>query len=74
MERNGDDFIAVTGENPAALAVADAEVDGKAQASALSSTLFLDHVGQVILTSNSDGLSWSLVQSFNNVASLSLSQ
>ncbi|KAG7966265.1 hypothetical protein I3843_08G041700 [Carya illinoinensis] len=66
MERDRDDGIAVKGENPAALAVADAEVDGKAQSSALSSTLFLDRVGQVILTFNSDGLSWSMVQSFNN--------
>ncbi|XP_041021483.1 ceramide kinase isoform X2 [Juglans microcarpa x Juglans regia] len=66
MERIIDDGIAVKGENPAALAVADAEVDGKAQSSSLSSTLFLDHVGQVILTFNADGLSWSLVQSFNN--------
>ncbi|KAG2692213.1 hypothetical protein I3760_08G041900 [Carya illinoinensis] len=66
MERDRDDGIAVKGQNPAAFAVADAEVDGKAQSSALSSTLFLDRVGQVILTFNSDGLSWSMVQSFNN--------
>ncbi|XP_062092213.1 ceramide kinase [Humulus lupulus] len=38
----------------------DAFVD---EASSLSSTLLLDHVGEVILTFNSDGLSWKLVES-----------
>ncbi|KAE8056828.1 hypothetical protein FH972_013565 [Carpinus fangiana] len=58
MERNEDDGIVGENSQPRA------ECDG--QGSALSSTLFLDHVGQVILTFNSDGLSWKLVQSFNN--------
>jgi hypothetical protein len=61
MERNEDDGIVGENSQPRA------ECDG--QGSALSSTLFLDHVGQVILTFNSDGLSWKLVQSFNNVSS-----
>ncbi|KAM3682924.1 hypothetical protein ACJW31_12G107400 [Castanea mollissima] len=40
--------------------------DGE-EASCLSTTLFLDHVGQVILTFNSDGLSWEKLHhsSFN---------
>lgn len=61
MERNGDDGIVGENSQPRA------ECDG--QASAMSSTLFLDHVGQVILTFNSDGLSWKLVKSFNSVSS-----
>ncbi|XP_031379911.1 ceramide kinase isoform X2 [Punica granatum] len=48
MERNGDDSIR------------DA-VGG--QEPVLRSSLFLDHVGEVILCLNSDGLSWKLVQS-----------
>lgn len=42
--------------------------DGE-EASCLSTTLFLDHVGRVILTFNSDGLSWEKLHhsSFNLV-------
>lgn len=42
---------------------------GGEEASCLSTTLFLDHVGQVILTFNSDGLSWEKLHhsSFNLV-------
>ncbi|XP_062163725.1 ceramide kinase isoform X2 [Alnus glutinosa] len=58
MERNGDDGIVGENSQPRA------ECDG--QSSALSSILFLDHVGQVILTFNSDGLSWKLVKPFNS--------
>ncbi|PQQ00104.1 ceramide kinase [Prunus yedoensis var. nudiflora] len=41
-----------------------AQFDG--QASSLSCTLFLDHVGEVALTFNSDGLSWKLVEPLDN--------
>ncbi|KAK9120860.1 hypothetical protein Syun_018477 [Stephania yunnanensis] len=36
------------------------------EASAMSSNLFLDHVGEVVLSINSDGLSWKSVDSINN--------
>ncbi|KAI3458341.1 hypothetical protein Pfo_015004 [Paulownia fortunei] len=36
------------------------------EGSVLSSTLFLDHVGEVVLTHTSDGLSWKLVESLHN--------
>ncbi|KAK9095220.1 hypothetical protein Scep_026689 [Stephania cephalantha] len=36
------------------------------EASAMSSNLFLDHVGKVVLSINSDGLSWKSVDSINN--------
>lgn len=64
MERNGDDGL-VGGIHPQS----HAEFDG--QPSALTSTFFLDHVGQVVLTFNSDGLSWNSVDSFTNVVSSS---
>lgn len=41
-----------------------AQFDG--QASSLSCTLSLDHVGEVALTFNSDGLSWKLVEPLDN--------
>ncbi|GMJ05940.1 ACCELERATED CELL DEATH 5 [Hibiscus trionum] len=41
-----------------------AEVEG--EISVLSSNLFLDHVGEVTLTLNSDGLSWKSLDSFDN--------
>lgn len=53
MERDGDD-----GKD---------NTEAHAETSALSSTLLLDHVGQVILTFNSDGLTWELVNSVNHV-------
>ena len=37
------------------------------QSSSLSSSLFLDHAGEVTLTFNPDGLSWKLVGSSDNV-------
>lgn len=52
MERDGDDGKDST--------------EAHAETSALSSTLLLDHVGQVILTFNSDGLTWELVNSVNH--------
>ncbi|KAG8381560.1 hypothetical protein BUALT_Bualt06G0134300 [Buddleja alternifolia] len=36
------------------------------QGSVLSSSFFLDHVGEVVLTHDSDGLSWKLVESLHN--------
>lgn len=58
MERNGDDGIGGENSQPG--------LECNGQGSALSSTLFLDHVGQAILTFNSEGLSWKPVQPFNN--------
>lgn len=51
MERDGDDRV----PNPQI----------HSQTSALSSTLLLDHVGEVLLTFNPDGLSWKLLGSSN---------
>lgn len=42
------------------------------QASALSSNVFLDRVGEVCLSLNSDGLSWTLHDSLENVDVLGL--
>lgn len=36
----------------------------------ITSNLFLDQVGEVVLTINSDGLSWNLVESIYKVSSL----
>ncbi|KAK3026439.1 hypothetical protein RJ639_041451 [Escallonia herrerae] len=41
-----------------------AQISG--QESILSSNFFLDHIGEVVLTFNSDGLSWKLVESICN--------
>lgn len=38
--------------------------------SILRSTLFLDHVGDVVLTLDSEGLSWDLLDSFETVSTL----
>lgn len=38
------------------------------EASFLSGNLFLDHVGEVTLTQNPDGLSWKLLESSENVS------
>lgn len=37
------------------------------EGSVLNSNLFLEHVGEVSLTLNSDGLSWKLLESLQNV-------
>lgn len=37
------------------------------EGSVLNSNLFLEHVGEVSLTLNSDGLSWKLLESLHNV-------
>ncbi|KAJ7949486.1 Ceramide kinase [Quillaja saponaria] len=58
MERDGNDYITGDESEPRA------QFDG--EASVLSSNLFLDHVGEVTLTSNSNGLSWKLVDSLDN--------
>ena len=55
MEREGNEPIIDEISDP----------DGKA--SILSSTLFLDEVGEVVLTFNSDGLSWKSVEPLDNV-------
>lgn len=50
---------------------ANLQLEGE-EGSVLSSNLFLDHVGEVILTLNSDGLSWKLVGSPDNDGSICL--
>ncbi|KAL0298344.1 UNVERIFIED_CONTAM: Ceramide kinase [Sesamum radiatum] len=47
--------------------------DGDA-GSVSSSNFFLDHVGEVVLTHNSDGLSWKLVGSLHTYTSLRLAE
>uniref|UniRef100_A0A5B7ADM8 Putative ceramide kinase n=1 Tax=Davidia involucrata TaxID=16924 RepID=A0A5B7ADM8_DAVIN len=53
-ETNGDCFL---GDKP------DPNVQFDGGEPVLSSNLFLDHVGEVVVTLNSDGLSWKLVES-----------
>ena len=48
----------------------NAQVEG--EASVVSSNVLLDHVGEVNLTLNSDGLSWKSLDSFDNVSFLYL--
>ncbi|KAF8380549.1 hypothetical protein HHK36_028037 [Tetracentron sinense] len=57
MERKEDGFV---GDN----FLSNIQLDG--EKSAVSSNFFLDHVGEVVLSLNSDGLSWKLVESENN--------
>ncbi|KAK2653436.1 hypothetical protein Ddye_013292 [Dipteronia dyeriana] len=70
MERNGEDDVA---DNRAHLtAPSDDDDDGGGgdfEASALSSNMFLDHVGEVVLSHNSDGLSWKLLESIHDEGS-----
>ncbi|KAI4332808.1 hypothetical protein L6164_017687 [Bauhinia variegata] len=54
MEREGNDCVERTKFLP----------DGGA--STLNSIMFLDHVGEVTLAFNSDGLSWKLIESLDN--------
>ncbi|KAF3433182.1 hypothetical protein FNV43_RR24284 [Rhamnella rubrinervis] len=54
MERDGDDCISGDKSNP------HAQFNG--EETPLSSTLYLDQVGEVVLTCNSDGLSWKCVE------------
>ncbi|KAL5812591.1 hypothetical protein ACOSQ3_027541 [Xanthoceras sorbifolium] len=68
MERNEEDDVA---DNRAHLA-APSNDDGDIEASVLSSNLFLDYVGEVVLTHNSDGLSWKLLETFKNEGSTCL--
>ncbi|TKY49846.1 Ceramide kinase [Spatholobus suberectus] len=64
MEREGNDCV--VGDTYLTASPFDGE------ASILSSTLLLDHVGEVTLTFHSDGLSWKLVQPSENDASTCL--
>ncbi|XP_031281217.1 ceramide kinase-like [Pistacia vera] len=57
MEINGDNNIV---ENELAVE------EGDCEAPILNSSVFLDHVGEVLLTHNSDGLSWKPLTSFDN--------
>ncbi|XP_048326354.1 ceramide kinase isoform X2 [Ziziphus jujuba] len=57
MEGDGDDCL--IGEN------SDPHLQFGGEATPLSSTIFLDQVGEVILTCNSDGLSWKCVEPFS---------
>ncbi|XP_061348924.1 ceramide kinase isoform X2 [Gastrolobium bilobum] len=65
MEREGNDCVVGDKSHPSA-------APSNGEASILSSTLLLDHVGEVTLTFNSDGLSWKLVESFDNDDSICL--
>ncbi|KAL2335886.1 hypothetical protein Fmac_010332 [Flemingia macrophylla] len=60
MEREGNDCVVGN------ISLTASPFDG--EASSLSSTLSLDHVGEVILTFNSDRLSWKLVEPLDDVA------
>lgn len=64
MERDGDDFISGDKSHP------HAQFNG--EETPLSSTLYLDQVGEVVLTCNSDGLSWKCVELLNKVSFLLL--
>lgn len=59
MEREGDCLVPDT-------APPNGELD--IEESVLSSNFVLDHVGEVVLTLNSDGLSWKWVESMYNVS------
>ncbi|MBA0718473.1 hypothetical protein Golax_006220 [Gossypium laxum] len=52
--------------------ISQRNVDAEDQTSVLSSNLFLDHVGEVTLTLNSDGLSWKSLYSLDNDGSTCL--
>lgn len=52
--------------------ISQRNVDAEGQTSVLSSNLFLDHVGEVTLTLNSDGLSWKSLYSLDNDGSTCL--
>ncbi|GAV75704.1 DAGK_cat domain-containing protein [Cephalotus follicularis] len=64
MEINGDDCIIQDASLP------NATFDG--ESSVLRSSLFLDHVGEVSMVLNSDGLSWKLIESSDNDGSACL--
>lgn len=64
MDRNSDD-------DDDGNALQNASFNGEAPL--LSSNLFMDQVGEVVLTLNSDGLSWNSLDSPENVIFLSLS-
>ena len=59
MERNRDFAIEDTSHR-------NGEVDVEGQG--LSLNFFLDHVGEVVLTLKSDGLSWELIESTSIVS------
>lgn len=60
MERDGNHCVAGDKSHP------DSLIDG--DEFILSSTFFLDHVGEVTLTFNPEGLSWELVEPLVNVS------
>ncbi|RDX74198.1 Ceramide kinase [Mucuna pruriens] len=64
MEREGNDCV--VGDTSLTASPFDGE------ASILSSTLLLDHSGEVTLTFHSDGLSWKLVEPLDNDTSICL--
>ena len=64
MEREGNDCV--VGDTSLTASPFDGE------ASILSSTLLLDHVGEVTLTFHSDRLSWKLVEPLDNVSPIGL--
>lgn len=66
MEREGNDCV--VGDTP--LPPSSLPFDG--EVSVLSSTLMLDHVGEVILTFHSDGLSWKFLQPLDDDVSTCL--
>lgn len=61
MERNGNVSL---DENP----LPNAMFNDAGKDSILSTKLFLDYVGEVVLTLNSDGLSWILIEPVHNVS------
>lgn len=65
MDRNSDD------DDDDGNALQNAPFNGEAPL--LSSNLFMDQVGEVVLTLNSDGLSWNSLDSPENVIFFSLS-
>lgn len=64
MEINGGDC------NSGDISQRNVQVEGEAPV--LSSSVYLDHVGDVTLTLNSDGLSWKSLDSFDSVSFLYL--
>lgn len=67
MEREGNDSLAGDDES-----LPGAPASSNGEPPILSSTLLLDHVGEVTLTFHSDGLSWKLEDSLENVCPFSL--
>ena len=72
MARNGEDDVADYRAHLTAPSDDDDGGGGDLEASAWSSNMLLDHVGEVVLSHNSDGLSWKLLESIHNVTFLNL--